>query len=166
MTSKYFSQENKMKSAFTLVLGLAFSSVVSAQVSVGEPWVRASVPQQKATGVFMKLTSKEGAKLVAVKSPAAAVVEIHEMTMDNNVMKMRALPSLALPAGKTVELRPGSYHVMLIDLKAQIKDGDTVPVTLTVESADGKRSEIEVKAPARPLNAAAPKEDAHKGMKH
>ncbi len=155
-----------MKSAFTLVLGLAFSSVVSAQVSVGEPWVRASVPQQKATGVFMKLTSKEGAKLVAVKSPAAAVVEIHEMTMDNNVMKMRALPSLALPAGKTVELRPGSYHVMLIDLKAQIKDGDTVPVTLTVESADGKRSEIEVKAPARPLNAAAPKEDAHKGMKH
>jgi periplasmic copper chaperone A len=166
MTLKFFSQENSMKSSLFFVAAMSLASLASAQVTVSEPWVRASVPQQKATGVFMKLTSKDGGKLVAAKSTAAAVVEIHEMTMDNNVMKMRALPSLALPAGKAVELRPGSYHVMLIDLKAQIKDGDTVPVTLTVESADGKRSDIEVKAVAKPLNSGAAKADEHKGMKH
>jgi periplasmic copper chaperone A len=155
-----------MKTSLVFAVAIALSGIANAQVTVSEPWVRASVPQQKATGAFMKLTSKDGAKLVAAKSPAAAVVEIHEMTMENNIMKMRALPSLALPAGKTVELRPGSYHVMLIDLKAQVKDGDTVPVTLTVESADGKRSDIEVKALVKPLNAAAAKTDEHKGMKH
>jgi periplasmic copper chaperone A len=156
-----------MKKTLAIALTYLFASAASAQVMVTEPWVRATVPQQRATGAFMKLTSKDAAKLVAAKSPVAAVVELHEMTMDKDMMKMRAITSLALPAGKTVELRPGSYHVMLIDLKAQIKEGDTVPVTLTVEAADGKRSELEVKVPVRALNAAATKADAHHhGMKH
>jgi periplasmic copper chaperone A len=155
-----------MKQPLAIAFTCLFAGAVSAQVLVTEPWVRATVAQQKATGAFMKLTSKDGAKLVAVKSPAAAVVELHEMSMDKDIMRMRAIPSLTLPAGKTVELRPGSYHVMLIDLKAQIKEGDTVPVTLTVEAADGKRSDLEVKVPVRPLNAATPKADAHHGMKH
>jgi copper(I)-binding protein len=91
--------------------------------------------------------------VVAASSPVAEVVEIHEMAMDNQVMRMRAIPALELPAGKAVELKPGGFHVMLMGLKQQVKEGDTVPVTLVVEGADGKRENVEVKAPARTLNA-------------
>lgn len=93
----------------------------------------------------MQLNSAKDAKLIEARSPAAGVVEIHEMTMENNVMRMRAVPSLALLAGRTVELKPGGYHVMLMDLKQQMKEGEVVPVTLVVESG-GKRESIEVKA--------------------
>ena len=141
-----------------LALALAFtlgSLPALADVSVTDAWVRATVPQQKATGAFMKLTSDRDARLVSAASPVAGVVEIHEMLMDGNVMKMNAIPGLDLPAGKSVELKPGGYHVMLMDLKQQVKEGDDVPVSLVVEAADGTRETIELKAPARPLNAAA-----------
>ena len=128
----------------------------SAQVTVKEPWVRATVAQQKATGVFMQLQSAQDAKLVGASSPVAGVVEVHEMAMDGGVMKMRAIPNLALPAGKAVDLKPGGYHVMLMDHKAQVKTGDTVPVILQIEGKDGKRQTLEVKAPARAMNASQP----------
>jgi copper(I)-binding protein len=127
---------------------------VSAQTTVKEPWVRATVAQQKATGAFMQLTSAQGGKLVSAKSPAAGIVEIHEMAMDGNVMKMRAVPALDLPAGKAVELKPGGYHVMLMDLKQLLKAGDSVPVTLVVEGKDGKRETLDVKAQVRALGGA------------
>ncbi len=136
------------------------SAIAQAQVTVKDAWVRATVAQQKATGAFMQLQSAQDAKLVGAQSPVAGVVEVHEMAMDGNVMKMRAMPSLSLPAGKSVELKPGGYHVMLMDLKGQIKDGDTVPVTLIVEGKDGKRQSIEVKAPARSMAQPQP------AMKH
>lgn len=139
--------------ALTL-LTLSFALPAVAQVKVDDPWVRATVPQQRATGAFMQLTAPDGARLLGAQSPAAAVVEIHEMTMENDVMRMRAIEALDLPAGKTVELKPGGYHVMLIDLKAQAKEGDTIPVTLIVENKDGQRESIEVAAPVRPLNPA------------
>ena len=104
------------------------------------------------TGAFMQLKSATDAKLIEARSPVAGVVEIHEMTMENNVMRMRAVPSVALPAGRTVELKPGGYHVMMMDLKQQMKDGDVVPVTLVVESG-GKRETIEVKAKVRTATA-------------
>lgn len=94
-------------------------------------------------------TSAKPAKVVAASSPAAAVVEIHEMKMDGGVMKMRAVDALALPAGQAVALKPGSYHVMLMGLKAPISAGETVPLTLTVEGEDKQRSTVEVKALAR-----------------
>ena len=123
----------------------------TTSVDIKDPWVRATVAQQKATGAFMQLTAKADSKLVEAKSPVAGVVEIHEMAMDNNVMKMRQIPGLALPAGKAVELKPGGYHVMLMDLKGQVKEGDVVPVTLVFEGKDGKRESVEIKAPAKPL---------------
>jgi protein SCO1/2 len=92
-------------------------------------------------------------KLVSASSPVTPVVEVHEMAMQDGVMRMRQVPALALPAGKTVELRPGGYHVMLLDLKQQVKEGDTVPLTLVFEGQDGKRETLEVKAPVRALNA-------------
>lgn len=140
----------KLISTAALMAAMAFP--VCAQVQVDSPWVRATVPQQKATGAFMRLTSHGDARVVSVSSPAAAVTEIHEMKMENDVMKMRAVEALDLPAGQTVELKPGGYHVMLIDLKAQVKEGDMVPLSLVIENKDGKRETVEVSAMAQPLN--------------
>jgi periplasmic copper chaperone A len=141
-----------MKHILTAAL-VAFSATAMAQstVEIKDPWVRATVAQQKATGAFMQLTAKSDSKLVEAKSPVAGVVEIHEMSMEKDVMKMRQIPGLALPAGKAVDLKPGGYHVMLMDLKAQVKEGDVVPLTLVFEGKDGKRESVEIKAPAKPL---------------
>ena len=136
-------------SLFSLAASTAF-----AQVTVTNPWVRATVPQQKATGAFLQIKSAKDARLVEARSPAANVVELHEMTMVDNVMKMRATTGVALPAGKVVELKPGGYHVMLVDLKQPINEGDRVPLTLVIEDKDHKRETIEVNAVARPLTAA------------
>ncbi len=133
----------------------ALSTSAFAQVTVRDPWVRATVPQQKATGAFMQISAPAESRLVEARSSVAGVVEIHEMTMESNVMKMRAVPGIELPAGKPVDLKPGGYHVMLMDLKQQLKEGETVPITLVVEGKDKKRETIEVKAPVRQLNTAA-----------
>ena len=143
------------KFALTLA-ALAISAFAHAQVSVSNPWVRATVPQQMATGAFMQLTATQPMRVVSAQSPIAGVTEIHEMAMADGVMKMRAVPALELPAGKAVDLKPGGYHVMLMDLKGQVKDGDVVPLTLVVESKDGKRETLEIKAVGRPLGASAP----------
>jgi copper(I)-binding protein len=137
-----------------LVLGLVPAPSVFAQVSVAQPWVRATVANQDATGAFMRITAERDLKLVEVRCAAAKVAEIHEMTMVDNVMRMRPLKGLDLPAGKTVELKPGGYHVMLTGLKERLKDGDTVAITLVVEGKDKKRETIEVKVPVRPLTYA------------
>jgi hypothetical protein len=133
----------------------AFAASVSAwsQVTVSQPWVRGTVQGQKATGAFMQLKSADGAALVAAQSPVAGVVEIHEMRMENNVMRMRAIPKLDLPAGQMVDLKPGGYHVMLMELKQPLKKGDTVPITLKLQGKDGKPQEVEVKAEVRDLAA-------------
>jgi len=75
------------------------------------------------------------------------------MAGDMETMTMREVDSIELPAGEMVELKPGGYHVMLMDLQAQVKEGDEVPLTLTIENKDGSRQTLEVKAAARPLNA-------------
>ncbi|MCF8207418.1 MAG: copper chaperone PCu(A)C [Methylotenera sp.] len=133
-----------------LLASALFTALVAhAQVKVDDPWVRATVAPQKATGAFMQLTSTKAAKVVAASSPVAEMVEIHEMKMDDGVMKMRAVDALALPAGQAVALKPGSYHVMLMGLKAPIKAGETVPLTLIVEGEDKQRTTVEIKAEAR-----------------
>lgn len=143
-----------MKKFALAALVCALPLVASAETTVADPWVRATVPQQKASGAFMRLTSDVDARLLAAASPVADAVEIHEMTMQDHVMKMHPIGALDLPAGKAVELKPGGYHVMLLGLKAQLKEGDSVPLTLTIENRDGSRQTLEVKAPVRPLGAA------------
>ena len=125
----------------------------SAAVQVEGAWARASVQGQKGTGAFMRLTAKDGARLVRAESPAAGVAEVHEMKMDGDVMKMRAVPALDLPAGKTVELKPGSYHIMLLDLKAPLAKGSAVPLTLVFQDAQGTESRLDL---SLPVAAAAP----------
>lgn len=155
-----------MKKTLAVVACIACATSAFAQIAVKDAWVRATVPQQMATGAFMQLTAPADSKLVEVKSPAAGIVEIHEMKRENNVMKMRAVNGLDLPAGKTVELKPGGYHVMLMDLKAQVKAGDNVPLTLVFEGKDKKRETVEIKASAKSLTGAAPKAEGKGEMKH
>ena len=154
-----------------LLLGLV-ALPAGAQTTVSAPWVRGTVAQQKATGAFMQIQSRAGGKLVSVSSPAAGVAEIHEMKMDGNTMKMRAVSTLDLPAGQPVDLKPGGYHVMLLDLKAPLKAGDTVPLTLVITDAGGKSETITVQAPVKALggpgksNEAADAADAAHKHKH
>ncbi|MBL8433559.1 MAG: copper chaperone PCu(A)C [Zoogloea sp.] len=146
-----------LKFAGLALVGLFSAGIVAAaDLEVASPWVRGTVPAQKATGAFMQLSSKGGVSLVGVGSPAANIVEIHEMVMDNNVMKMRAVPRLEVEAGKVLELKPGSYHVMLIDLKKPLAKGDIVPITLRVEGKDKKVEAVEIKAEVRDLTARTP----------
>ncbi len=135
----------------------ASASVALAQVEIKDAWVRGTVAQQKTTGAFLRITSATDARLVSVHSPAAGVVEIHEMRMDGDVMRMRAVAGIDLPANRAVELKPGGYHLMLLELVRPLKDGESVALTLTIEARDGKRSTVEVSAPVRPLGAGAPK---------
>ena len=143
------------RSLFAVAL-ISFALPAFAQVSVTNAWVRGTVPNQKATGAFMQLSSPADTALVAVTSPAAKIAEVHEMKMDGGMMKMRAIDKLAVPAGKSVELKPGGYHVMLMDLVAPLKEGDTVPLKLTFEDKGGAKQTIDVKAVVKPLTAAAP----------
>lgn len=145
--------------AAALLAGVA----AQAQVQVRDAWIRATVPQQKATGAFMQLQAAQDSKLVSASSPAAPIVEVHEMAMRDGVMRMRQVPAVALPAGKTVELKPGGYHIMMMDLPQQMKAGDSVPLSLVFEGKDGKRETVEVKVPVRPLNASATM-DGHTGQ--
>lgn len=124
-------------------------------VQVKDAWVRATVPGQKGTGAFMKITAKEDSRLVGVSSPVAGVAEVHEMKMEGDVMTMRALPALDLPAGKTVELRPGGYHVMLMDLKQALPAGSTVPLTLVFSDGKGGQSRVVLKLPVSAVAPAA-----------
>ena len=149
---------------FAVVLALV-AVPAWAQVSVSAPWVRGTVEGQKATGAFMQLKSTDGAALIAAESPVAGVVEIHEMRMDGNVMRMRAIPKLDLPAGQTVELKPGGYHVMLMDLRQPLKAGESVPIRLKLQGRDGKPQQVDVRAEVRDLTAGA-KGGGHGGMKH
>lgn len=137
-------------------LALSASAWAQSPVQVQDAWARATVAHQSATGAFMKLTAPAATRLVEVRSPVAGIVEVHEMKLEGDVMRMRAVPALPLPAGQTVELKPGGYHVMLMDLKGPVKAGDAVPLTLVFEGADGKRSTQDVKATARALAAPAP----------
>lgn len=131
------------------LLGLAFQ--VSAQTKVDDAWVRATVPAQSASGAFMIVTADSDSKLLCVASPVAKDVQIHEMTMKNEVMSMGPVKSVDLPAGKAVSFDPNGYHVMLMGLTGQLKEGESVPLTLTVEDAKGEKQTIEVKAAVRSL---------------
>ena len=135
----------KLKS-LALIAALACSTAYAQNVDIRDAWIRTSVPGQKATGAFMKITAKDGTKLVGAASPAAGVAEVHEMKMEGDVMKMRAVSGgLDIAAGKTVELKPGGYHVMLMDLKAALVKDSTVPLTLTFKDARGAESKVELK---------------------
>ena len=144
----------------TLAAGLSVmaSGALAQAVDVQNPWARATVQGQTATGAFMTLTAPSASKLVSVSSPVAGVAEVHEMKMEGDVMKMRAIPGLDLPAGKAVDLKPGGYHVMLMDLKLPLQKDTTIPLTLVFKDAKGVETKKELNVPVSqtaPAGAAA-----------
>ncbi len=142
--------DNLRSSAF-LCGCLCLSLPALAGVTATDAWVRGTVPAQDSTGAFLTLQSTDAAKVVSVRSPLAHSAEIHSSAMDNGVMRMRSMENLALPAGKSVELRPGGHHIMLMGLARPLVAGDTVPLALVIEDAAGKRTTLEVAAQVRAL---------------
>jgi copper(I)-binding protein len=134
------------------IAGLMLSSAGFAQsVEVKEAWVRGTVPAQKVTGAFMELTGKSATRLVAAESPVAGKAEIHHMKMENGVMKMFPVEGIDLPAGKTVKLASSGYHLMLLDLKRELKAGERVPLRLTFEQPGKKRETMELSVEVRAI---------------
>ncbi len=137
-------------------LAATITLTAHADVTVKDAWIRGVVPGQRATGAFMQLASPTDAALVAVSTPIAKVSEIHTMSLDNGVMRMRAIPSVPVPAGKTVQLEPGGNHVMLLELTGPLQEGSSVPLTLTFSDAAGKRTTQTVNATVRALTSGHP----------
>jgi copper(I)-binding protein len=137
----------KLNSFVSAAILLAATLSANAQVDVKNAWARATVKGQMATGAFMTLTAKDGTKLVGASSPVG-MAQVHEMKMEGGVMKMAELKAgLDLPAGKAVELKPGGFHVMLMDLKAPLAKDSSVPLTLVFKDAKGVESKLELTVP-------------------
>lgn len=143
---------------------LAFATLSApalAEVTVKDPWVRATASYQKSSVAFMQITSSSDARLVKAESPVAKVVEIHEMVMKNHVMKMQTVAAIDLPAGKAVELKADGYMVMLTGLKQQIKVGDTIPISIVIEGKNKKRETLLLNASVMTMDTAAADKHAH-----
>ncbi len=132
-----------------LALLTAASGQAQAQeLKVQNAWVRATVQGQKATGAFMQITAPATTTLVGVSSPVAGLTEVHEMKMDGDVMRMRPLTQgLELPAGTAVQLKPGGYHLMLMDLKVPLQKDSMIPITLSLRDSKGVQSSQELRVP-------------------
>jgi hypothetical protein len=130
-------------STLLAVLSLGTSVAFAADVSIEQPFARATPPGQPNSAAFMQLSNKgEATALVAAHSSVANVVELHTHIHDEGVMRMRKIEQIELPAGATTLLEPGGLHVMLIDLKQPLQDGSRIDLTL--EYADGSMQQIEV----------------------
>lgn len=134
---------------FFLLL-ISFQSI--AEVSISDAWVRENAPGQKVGAAYMTLNSSEKSKLVYVEAISiAGAVEIHSMSMNNGIMKMRMLEELTLEANKPVSLKPGSFHLMMMDLKKPLKAGEEVTFRLCFEDNKGKITEQHITVPVRGL---------------
>jgi copper(I)-binding protein len=141
-------------SSLVLTLALAAAPALAAPaVKVEGAWARSAVAQQGATGAYMTLTASEPLTLLGAQSPAAGIVEIHQMKMVGEVMKMSAADQLPLAPGKPLQLKPGGYHFMLMDLKGPMSAGSQIQLTLRFRDAAGKEQTLPVQVP---VAAAAP----------
>ena len=140
-----------MKTPLAVALLLSAANLHAANVVVTDAWARATMPGQKVSGAYMRIQSDVDAKLIGASSPAVPRVEMHEMKMDGDIMRMREVKTIELPKGQAVALEPGGYHIMLMNPPKPIAAGDVIPLSLTIESG-GKRQTVEVKAEARAPN--------------
>ena len=160
-------KNNLLNAILIIAFGIGLASMAQAQnakvggVQIENAYTRATVPGQMAAGGFMKIENKGAAdQLISASSPVAGEVQLHEMAMDGNVMKMRQVKDIAVPAGGAVELKPGGLHLMFMNIKAPLAAGETVPVKLKF----AKAGEVEVKMP---VNAMGNPGAGHGGaMKH
>ncbi|MBS1211189.1 MAG: copper chaperone PCu(A)C [Proteobacteria bacterium] len=133
-------------------------------LKINHPWARATAPGAAAGGGFLKIDNSGAAdRLVSAQADVSSVVELHTMMMEGNVMRMSKLErGIDLPAGQSVALQPGGLHIMFIDLKAPLKEGDKFPLKLKFEKA----GEITVDVHVAALGAAAPAANAEPAMSH
>ena len=123
----------------------------AGEVRVSEARIRATAPGQDSAAVSLHIISQKDADIVAVSSPVANSVEIHRMVHENGMMMMRPMDKFELKAKQEVALGAGGYHIMLIGLKKQLKAGDSVPLTLTLQFTDKQKEKVDVKAEVTPL---------------
>jgi copper(I)-binding protein len=131
--------------AFVLVA----STAAAADVKVDNAWARSTVPGQKTASAYAELTSSSDAALVSAASPLAARVELHAMTLDGGVMRMRALPRIELPAGRPVKLAPNGLHLMVIGLERPLEAGTKLPLVLTIERKGSPPATLKIEAEVR-----------------
>jgi copper(I)-binding protein len=148
--------------ALLLVAPASAEDIKAGDLVITQAWTRATPNGAKIGGGYLTIENKGTApdRLVSGSGDVAGKIEVHEMSMDNGVMKMRALDKgLTIEPGKTVKLAPGGYHLMMFDLKAPLKQGDKVPVTLEFEKAGKVSVSLDVQA----VGAQAPGGDDHSG---
>ena len=149
------------KRSFLIALTAGLAGLASAQpaapVAAHGAWARATVQGQRASGVYLTLVAREPLTLVGGSSPVAAAVEVHEMKMEGDVMRMRAIDALPLPANQPVQLQAGGYHLMLQGLKAPLASGSTIPLTLAIRTARGEPRQLALQVP---VSATVPKDAA------
>lgn len=132
--------------------GLLAGTAHAMEIVVADAWTRASAPGQTVAGVYFIVQSDVDAALVGAETTAADVSELHFMSMEDGVMRMRAVPRVALPAGTKVRFKPGGYHVMLFDLQQPLEPGDEITVFLVIEGGAGRTSRIKVPVHVRNLD--------------
>jgi len=141
---------------FVVAAGLLIAASAQGQdmgIRAEQPWARATAPQQKVGGAYVKLTSPVDDRLVGVSSPVAGRAEVHEMTMEGSVMRMREMTGgIPLPAGKTVALAPGGYHIMLMDLRKPLIAGQVITLRLRFEHG----APLDLEAPVAAVGAQGP----------
>lgn len=137
------------------VPALAAPAKTAQAVKVERAWVRARLAGQDATAGYLQLTARDNARLVGATTTAAGSVELHEMKMDGDVMRMRAAPAIELPAGQAVQLKPGGAHLMLLDLKTPLANNTSMPLTLIFQGADGREIREELQVPVLTSEPAA-----------
>ncbi|MBI5429176.1 MAG: copper chaperone PCu(A)C [Nitrosomonadales bacterium] len=145
---------NLHRLAALVALLISTSAVFAGDIEVSGAWSRATAPGQDTGMADLTITSKQAATLVGATSPAAKSVELHSMTHDKGVMKMREVKAIELTAGNRVNLGESGYHLMLLGLKAPLKAGATVPLTLIIKTADKRVVKIDASADVKPLAAA------------
>ncbi len=147
--------------AFVAGSVMAGDDIKIGSLKIEYPKARATVPAQKMSGGFMKIENKGGAdKLLAASSSVSKTMELHTMSMEGNVMKMREIKAIEIPANGKVELKSGGLHLMFIDLKEQLKPGSTIKVKLKFEKAG------EVEVPFKVMGHPAHGEPGHDHSKH
>ena len=152
-----------------LLVGFASGSYAAGNtggIETGGGWIRATAPGQDQAGADLSITSKQSATLIGASSPACKEVQLHTMTMEGGMMRMREVKSIELPAGKQVNLRDSGYHLMMIGLKAPLKEGEMVPFTLNIRVGKQRVVKIKAMAEVKPLtaNSGASQDGGHQHM--
>ncbi len=158
----------KKLSLYTLAFVSSLFSVVvfAADIQVERATVKATAPGQQTAMLDMQIISKQAGRLISVSTPAAKSVELHRMSHEDGMMMMREVDAITLPAGQVVNLGEAGFHVMLMDVKAPIKAGSSLPFVMTIRLDNNRTIKVNSQAEVTPLVEVKPEADEHMHMHH